>query len=299
MEIERRLYHYGLGLGVPYRALNSIANAVDVARNAGEHGQRQRLAREMLAGSPWAGFISKDRGYGLADPSLLPGAQEAIDTARRIIEESPKNSWKKRKQNPFFQLETPEFLRDHPALINFALSDAVLHIVSDYLGIVPQMKEIGIWVTPKQESEFSSQLYHLDKPEGKLVKLFMNVNQTGEDGGALTFLPLNVSDQVRRKTNYESVYYRGTGRLDDKAVFSHCSRDDQMTLTGGVGKGSFVDTSNCLHFGSRCKSGERRMLTIAYMLPHKARDRRTPLFDLVPEPADDVRRLVLSGARFR
>ena len=61
MEIERRLYHYGLGLGVPYRALNSIANAVDVARNAGEHGQRQRLAREMLAGSPWAGFISKDR----------------------------------------------------------------------------------------------------------------------------------------------------------------------------------------------------------------------------------------------
>jgi len=69
-------------------------------------------------------------------------------------------------------------------------------------------------------------------------------------------------------------------------------------LGGAAGTGGFADTSNCFHFGSRCRSGERKMLTVAFMLPHKARDRRTPLFDLVPRPADEARRQVLSGAVF-
>jgi hypothetical protein len=299
MRIESRLYHYGLGLGVPFRALNSVANAFDVARHASENNARRRVARQVLAGSPWVGFIPKDRGFALTDPSMLPGAQEALDAARTIIETAPKEGYKIRKSNPFFELETPQFLRDYPALMKFALSDAVLQIVTDYFGLVPQMKELGIWVTPPQDHQFSSQLYHLDKPEGRLLKLFMNISRTDEDAGALTFLPADVSEKVRRKTNYEAVYYRGDGRLDDKAVFLHCSRDDQMVLTGDVGKGGFVDTSNCFHFGSRCKAGERRVLTLSYMLPHKARKRRTPLFDLVPKPVDELRQLVLSGAEFR
>lgn len=299
MEVESRLYHYGLGLGLPYRALNSVANAFDVTRHAAENARRRRVAREALADSPWVGYIPKDRGYAMADPTILPGAQEALDAARTIIQTSPKEGWKFRRTNPFLELETPEFLRDHPALMNFALSDAVLQIVTDYFGLVPQMKELGIWVTPPQDHQFSSQLYHLDKPEGRLVKLFMNISPTGEDAGALTFLPADVSDKVRRKTNYEAIYYRGDGRLKDEDVFTHCSRKDQIVLTGDVGKGGFVDTSNCFHFGSRCKAGERWVLTLSYMLPHKARKRRTPLFDLVPKPKDEFRQLVLSGAEFR
>lgn len=299
MEIERRLYHYGLGIGLPYRVLNSVANAFDATRHAAENARRRRVARELLAESPWRGFIPKNRGYAMADPTILPGAREALDAARTIIETSPKDDWKFRRTNPFLELETPEFLRDYPALLNFALSDAVLQIVTDYFGLVPQMKELGIWVTPPQDHEFSSQLYHLDKPEGRLLKLFMNISRTAEDAGALTFLPADVSDRVRRKTKYEVIYYRGDGRLKDDDVFSHCSRQDQVVLTGDVGKGGFVDTSNCFHFGSRCKAGERWVLTLSYMLPYKARKRRTPLFDLVARPTDELRQLVLSGAEFQ
>jgi hypothetical protein len=61
----------------------------------------------------------------------------------------------------------------------------------------------------------------------------------------------------------------------------------------------FADTSNCFHFGSRTQSGERKMLTVSFLLPHKARDRRSPLFDLIPAPKDELRKLVLAGAQFR
>jgi hypothetical protein len=111
-------------------------------------------------------------------------------------------------------------------------------------------------------------------------------------------LPADVSSTVRTQTGYEAIYFRGDGRLTDEAVFAHCAADDQVVLSGPAGSGGFADTSNCFHFGSRCRTGERQVLVVAFMLPHKARDRRTPQFDLIPEPADEVRRLVLSGARF-
>ncbi|MEJ2374200.1 MAG: hypothetical protein P8Y71_01920 [Pseudolabrys sp.] len=298
MDFEARLYHYGLGAGIPYGVLNSLANTVDVARNAPDLVRRRRLAREMLAASPWRGFIPPDRGFALVGPNTLPGTQEVLEAVRAIIADRRQTGWRARRHNPFYQLERAEDFSDYPALLDFALSDAMLHIVSDYYGMVPQMKEIGIWLTPPQDHEFSSQLYHLDKPESQLVKLFINVDPNDEDTGPLTLLPTNVSNVVRSKTRYESIYFRGDGRLTDKDVFAHCAPGDQIALGGESGSGGFADTSNCFHYGSRCRSGERKMLTVAFMLPYKAREVRTPLFDLAPEPADEVRRLVLSGAHF-
>ncbi len=148
---KSRLYHYGLGVGVPYQALNSIANAVDTARNATDLARRRKLAQEMLARSPWKGFIDKTRGYSVVTPDTLPGTKPALEAARAIIEDRRKTGWKARQNNPFFQCERPEDFLDYPALLDFALSDAMLEIVSDYYGMVPQMKEVGIWLTPPQD----------------------------------------------------------------------------------------------------------------------------------------------------
>ena len=299
MDIERRLYYYGLGAGLPYGALNSVANAFDQATHASDLARRRKLAREVLAQSPWVGFIPKDLGYAVVGPDTLPGAQKAIDAARAIIEDRRKTGWKARKYNPFYQCERAEDFVQYPELIDFVLSDAVLQIVTDYYGFIPQLKEIGIWLTPPQSHQFSSQLYHLDKPESRLVKLFLNIDANDDFSGPLTLLPANVSQKVRQKTGYEAIYFRGDGRLTDETVFSVCPKSSQIMLGGPAGTGGFADTSNCFHFGSRCASGERKMFTVTFMMPHKARDRRTPLFDLIPEPKDEIRRMVLSGAEFR
>lgn len=300
MDIERRFYHYGLGAGIPYRALNSVADAVDMARNAKDVGRRKKAARAITAGSPWAGFIPQQNGFAAVAPDTLPGTREAIDAALAVIEDRRVSGWKARRNNPFYQCERPEDFVQYPALMNFALSDAMLQIVSDYYGMVPQLKEIGIWLTPAQEGEErSSQLYHLDKPECQIVGLFMNLASHGADAGALTLLPRNVSKTIRERTDYESIYFRGDGRLTDEVVFNHCGADDQVEFVGDAGFGGFADTSNCFHFGSRCRSGERKMLVVKFILPYRSRSPRTPLFDLVPEPSDEARKLVLSGADFR
>lgn len=299
MEVEQKFYYFGLGAGVPFGTLNAIANTVDEVRYAGDISRRRRVADQILEKSPWRRFIPKDRGYALISADTLPGARAAIAAAGELIEQRAKEGVRAKKNNPIIQCERPEDLVTHPALLDFALSDAVLHMVTDYYGTVPQIKEVGLWLTQPQSHQFSSQLYHLDKPEGRLVKLFLNVVDHDVRNGPLTLLPANVSHRVRRATNYEAIYYRQDGRISDDAVFSVCSPEDQVVLSGAAGTGVFADTSNCFHFGSRTVAGERRMLMISFLLPHKARDRRSPLFDLVPEPKDEFRRLVLAGAQLR
>ncbi|MGD9924717.1 MAG: hypothetical protein AB7V13_25200 [Pseudorhodoplanes sp.] len=299
MTMETRLYYYALGAGIPYNAVNSIANAVDEIRNASDIGKRRRVAEQVLKDSPWQGTIPKERGYALIGKDTLPGTKAAMEAARAVIEERRKQGAKAKKSNPFIQCERPEDLLNHPALVEFALSDALLHMATDYYGMVPQIKEIGIWLTPPQTRQFGSQLYHLDKPEGKLLKLFINLDDHDASSGPLTILPADVSSKVRRATNYEAIYYRDDGRIADDKVFEICSPTDQVVLGGAAGTGVIADTSNCLHFGSRTSLGERKMLTVSFLLPHKARDRRSPLFDLIAEPKDELRKLVLAGAQFR
>jgi hypothetical protein len=74
MDIESRLYHYGLGAGIPYAALNSIANMFDTVRHAPELVRRRGLMGGVLHG-PRAEGSERDgdpdgQGLGLAGDFL-------------------------------------------------------------------------------------------------------------------------------------------------------------------------------------------------------------------------------------
>ena len=296
--IEGQLYHYGLGAGLPYRTLNSLANAVAYARNVGDVSRRKSLARELLADSKWTNFISKEKCYARVQPDTLPGTAEVLQILRGIISERRKTGWHQSRVNPVDHLELPEHFRDYPKLLDFALSGPMLQIVSGYYGMVPQLKEIGIWVTRPQKDRGNSQLFHLDKPESQIIGLFLNIENNGVEQGPFTFIPADASQKIRKGTRYESSYFRGDGYLSDDVVLKHSRFEDQISTEGPPGTGVFVDTSNCFHFGSRCREGERILMMVKFMLPHRARKPRTPLFDLTSMPKDELRRLVLCGTKF-
>lgn len=296
--LEGQLYHYGLGAGVPYSTLNSLANAVAYARNVGDVSRRKSLSRELLANSKWTNFISKETCFARVKPDTLPGTPEVLDILRGIISERRKTGWHQSRVNPVDHLELPEHFRDHPKILDFALSDTMLQIVSGYYGMVPQLKEIGIWVTRPQKERTNSQLFHLDKPESQIVGLFLNIENNGVEQGPFTFLPADESRKIRKGINYESSYFRGDGYISDETVLKYTQPESQISTEGPPGTGIFVDTSHCFHFGSRCREGERILMMVKFMLPHRARKPRTPLFDLAQMPKDELRRLVLCGTKF-
>ncbi len=299
MLLEKSFYSYGLRLGLPYAALNTTANGIQKTIHSSDLRKRRKLAQKLIDGSPWAEFLPRETGLATFERGEFPGVDEAIQAARLIVADRRKTGWKSRVNNPFYELTRPEDFRDHKELIDLALSDAVLQMVTGYLGVLPQLEEIGLWLTPPHNVLFGSQLYHLDKPEAGYVKMFINIEDNPPETGTAMALPIGVSNKVRRFARYDRHYYCSNGYLNDEAVGKHSTIDDQVKPGGNAGTGYVVDTSNCFHYGGRCASGERQLLVLTYMIAHRAPKKgRTPMFDLVPKPSEEIHQLVLSGAKF-
>ena len=72
---------------------------------------------------------------------------------------------------------------------------------------------------------------------------------------------------------------------------------DEISLAGPAGAGGFVDTSTCLHAGSRCQDGERVVLVIRYMPAYRAATTYNSWFTSAHTNGDPIRRMVVPTAQ--
>jgi hypothetical protein len=265
--LKQRIAHYGLRCGIPYEGVRLAMHAVDLASRPVDALRRRRAARHLARASRWSGFIPRERGFRRFAPGEIPGLEGFIDAGRRLYARHADGALAERGRNPFHMLLTKADLDGDPAFLEAALCPPVIEAAAGYLGTVPKLFYLDLWVTrPNLEARhYDSQLYHLDQPDTGIVSFFVNVFDVAPENGPFTFLPADVSRTVRKATRYDRVTTFGAGRLDDGEVFRHCRKDDEVALIGPAGSGGFVDTSVCLHAGSRCRSGERVMLVIRYM----------------------------------
>jgi hypothetical protein len=154
-------------------------------------------------------------------------------------------------------------LRNHPELVDFAVSDWALGIVTDYLGVVPYLNRVDLLhsVSRLTDDRIASQLFHVD-PEGVTqVKFFVNVFDTDDDDGPFTFIPADETKRIirairllRRKQGKPHV-----GRYTDEEIAAVGGIDSIIKLTGPGASGVAIDTSRCLHLGSRVRPGSFRL----------------------------------------
>ena len=112
----------------------------------------------------------------------------------------------------------------------------------------------------------------------------MNISDVGADNGPLSFLPMAQSDALR---NQDLNRWRGVN-VRDEQVFRDYDEHDLVRLTGSAGTSGFLDTSRCLHFGSRFSAGHRLSLVLHYaMLSEYAAAKSNPYrdFNLTQSPA--------------
>jgi hypothetical protein len=128
-----------------------------------------------------------------------------------------------------------------------------------------------------------SQMWHIDDEDFCQIKCFINVHEVGLENGPFTFIPAAKSDEVRRKLGHS---WRGK-RMDDAEILAHCREEDIVSVTGAPGSGVFVDTSRCLHFGSRSRGGHRLVMMFQYT--------RTPDLNFFPRDLRKQRSILLTG----
>ena len=274
-EARKELYYRlrGTRLGAP------MLKAAAVARAPLETRRRQQLARVINARVPGA-LMDPVKGYGLISPDSFENFGSVLATCQRLFEIKRAKvarevedfaSWTPEKQAKF-QAAKRKFLRNllsnddlrrNPELVDFALSDAAFGIATHYLGTLPYLNRVDLLYSVPREADanVASQLFHVD-PEGLTqVKFFVNVFDIGDAEGPFTFIPADATARILRdiRALRNRLGRPHEGRYSDEEIAAVGGTESIVAIKGPRGSGVAIDTSRCLHMGSRVQPGAFRL----------------------------------------
>ena len=129
--------------------------------------------------------------------------------------------------------------------MRFALDERLLSSVARYLECLPFLQSIELlYSKPLGNSPVASQLWHRDRRDLAIIKVFLYATDVEMENGPLTMLSLEQSRQV---PDYLPHY------LSDEQLGRYADLRQAVPLTGPAGTTWMVDSENCYHLGSRCQ----------------------------------------------
>ncbi len=283
-------------LRLPRRVVHSALSAAKFAGNPTQVRMRRALAADPDSTREALRRIDRYQGFARFGADEVPGIDAVIERCRGLFEARREELGEQAfvfNPNKLFLLSVlagNEFCA-YADLLRFMVSRPFLDTATRYLGAVPLLAGANLWWSPPNQTAASSQLFHTDNEDWSQLKIFINVFDTGEQNGPFTLLPADVSQRVATENRYV------TGRLSDEQVFSAASSPDQLErLVGEAGSGGFVDTSRCMHFGSRGNSEDRLLLAFQFMRfdsPTESSSSLTVPPEVIGEVADPLAKLAL------
>ena len=224
---------------------------------------RYRIARGI---EPPEHLRIPSRGFCTISNDNFTQIPDIVDRARRYSDnlDPAEAEDTSTKQHLLYPHLPQDELSVSSAFLNFALDENLIAAVTDYLGTIPILYRVSLMYSryvPESPYE-SSQLYHCDWDAVSQVKVFVHVNDVAPKNGPLVVVDANESKEVRRKLGY--VYrsrksrkgmYAGP-RLTDRQVEANVNKHSIHTILGPSGTISIIDTSRCLHYGSRIEPGQ-------------------------------------------
>jgi hypothetical protein len=234
-----------------------------IARHPWEYYIRRKAASD-IATRPLAFTIGRAEGFARFDESNFTEVTDIVRLCRQIYDEKrghvkPPPSSSTKHKGYLIELLTDDDLVRYPRLVDFCLSPPVIDAVTSYLGTLPVLRRVGLWLSFAAPADGASRLFHLDPEDFTQVRMFVNIIDIEKKQGPLTFLSAEVSGrvlaQLRRDDLASGVRKPELRRWTDQEILGRAGSSPCVELVGPAGSGAFVDTSRCAHFGSRMQPG--------------------------------------------
>jgi hypothetical protein len=236
------------------------------AWNIAEKRERKRQAQLLqvsAAEKAKADDLNRD-GYVVVTDLIDPAVQQRFAEAgvKRLddieaSETKQASNWKK-----FWvrlldaEMQNGQLSADN-IFVQYALQPSAINVVATALGEIPWLDYVLLSYSRYAGDDLaSSQLWHRDHDDVRVVKLFSYLTDVEEDGdGPFTFLP-------RQSTEKFGYPLLGSHFSDDQ-VFAKVPRSDIKVMKAPRLTTFMVDTAKCLHMGSRMAPGHGRLLYTA------------------------------------
>ena len=246
-------------------------------------------------------------GIAITSANRLPGVGECFAELSGAIE-SLESEWAERIEQARAEADNPligrktfilELLGRRPRLdpqstfARFALQKEILRIANSYFGMFTQLRYYNVWHTLATSSPpRESQLWHYDRDDHLILKLFVYYSDVDEGAGAITYAPgTHRKGRIRRIP--ESFLENGVRRWSDEQMDAVVPEAKWINGAGPKGSIVFVDTRG-YHKGGLARTSDR----ILYTSMFTSRDAQVAeLFDRTEQtlfPADRAQAFALT-----
>ena len=154
--------------------------------------------------------------------------------------------FKQRGGKAFFsQLLTVEDYEVDGPIMRFVLNEKLLNTVATYLGSAPFLQSAELlYSRPVSGPPKASQLWHRDRLDKKVMKVFVYCLDVGPENGPFTFIPMSEGVKV---PGWHFHY------LSDDQMRKYVDDSSIQKLIGPAGSTMLIDSYGCYHKGSNCQ----------------------------------------------
>ncbi|HEV2568126.1 hypothetical protein [Sphingomonas sp.] len=140
--------------------------------------------------------------------------------------------------------------------VRFALQPALVQTLSEAMGGLPQLDYVLLTLSQHSAEPLAqSQLWHRDYDDPRTIKVFVYLTDvTSIEDGPFTFLPARATDRCGSSLR---------SHRSDADIFSHVAPEEKVEIIAPKLSVFAVETSRCLHMGSRLAPGHERLLYTA------------------------------------
>jgi hypothetical protein len=280
-------------LQLPQSLSSAIVKGAKYAWNPAQTAVRERVANGVQV-SAETQQLKKD-GYLLFAPERFDGLSHVLDTCQTIFEQSgvaDEDLSARKKRFLVTVIENESFL-EWPEIFDFATSRQLIDIATGYFGRVPVLSNVSLWWTPPNESVEQSQMFHCDREDSSVLKLFFNTHKVTDEMGPFNLIGADASDKVKSAIGYAK---RKSSRVSDEEISDQGAMSHRVSLEGPRCAGACVDTYRCLHYGSRANAKSRLVLMIRFsdcLAPYTDEPNWYESMRNRDVPLDEVQRLAL------
>jgi hypothetical protein len=237
-----------------FRALTTAASQRDIPAIA------QELTTEGIVVGPSDRFLTEDGRGALRDAAASVLEASRRDDIEAVI--SGAGAADERQKKFLVHLVSyPSGIPTDDPILKVALDRKLLEIVASYLGLWPCLHSVDAWVNyPTDAPPETSQLWHRDPEDLRLVKAFIYLVDVDAQCGPFTYIP---------KTHPFGAAAAGAPslakkkRIPDDHMTRKFARESWRVCTGPANTMILADTLG-YHRGGKPEAGRRILITFTY-----------------------------------